>query len=1009
MKRMLINATQPEEIRLAMVDKQRLLNFEIEQFGREQRKGNIYKAVITRIEPSLEACFVDYGEERQGFLPFKEISRQYFAPSETPIGQIKINEAVKVGQELIVQVEKEERGNKNAALTTFVSLAGRYLVLMPNKPRSGGVSRRIEGEERQDLKDAMSQLKCPRGMSLIARTAGIGRAVNELQWDLDYLLGLWSAISEAAKTKDGAFLIYNESSLIIRAIRDYYSAEIGEILIDTESLYHQAQQFMACTMPDDVHKVKFYQDEAALFARFQIEKQIESAYAREVKLPSGGSIVLDHTEALVAVDVNSAKSTKGGAIEETATNTNLEAAEEIARQLRLRDLGGLIVIDFIDMEEPENRLEVENRLRQAIKQDRARVQFSSISKFGLLELSRQRLRPALFEGASISCPRCNGTGHIRDTESTALQILRRIQEEAGKENTAAIKIQVPVDVTSYLLNRKREEITKIEHNNSINVVLIPNKQLETPNYNLERLKIDDTELETLQQTYVMATQVDEADAVISKAEQKTNRQEPVIKSYLPKTAPAPQPEQESKTQQDRRNRNQKNEVQAKDTSSSGLWGWFKKLFSIASEEESQSTKKPSSDKKGRKNGNREDRRNNNRQNDRRRNDREDSTEGSRDRNDKNRNKNDRNADKKEKQERSNGNDRQNEQRTDRDSNGKNRNNNEQQRENRQRNNSRRNEDRNNTQPTPQQQSAEPVENINLETAPAKQRNTRQNKTQEKSLQSTASFETDQTTLQTSESENVQEYDNRDNRRDRKNQRTRNQEDLFHSTQTEDTLIAQEYVESELNQPAQADDAQNEKNDEQLSRSRSRRTRDRYGRDRRQRQSRDSKVMYTDEETAFDQISEQPTENELLSSEYSENNQSTVSAQRQAPIIEIQARDTYEIVQTVLPIDIEPTSKPIQENRFEAITEITQREQQTTKPYELPTKNLENIAQQVGLQWVVTNPERVQEIQASIQSAAKPRLGREMKPSTIIADEPLVLVETQKTLPNWSQAAQEDKL
>lgn len=1006
MKRMLINATQPEEIRLAMVDRQRLLNFEIEQYGREQRKGNIYKAVITRIEPSLEACFVDYGEERQGFLPFKEISRQYFAPSETPIGQIKINEAVKVGQELIVQVEKEERGNKNAALTTFISLAGRYLVLMPNKPRSGGVSRRIEGEERQDLKEAMSQLKYSRGMSLIARTAGIGRAVNELQWDLDYLLGLWNAISEAAQAQEGAFLIYTESSLIIRAIRDYYSAEVSEILIDTESLYQQAQQFMACTMPDDVHKVKFYQDEAALFARFQIEKQIESAYAREVKLPSGGSIVLDHTEALVAVDVNSAKSTKGGAIEETATNTNLEAAEEIARQLRLRDLGGLIVIDFIDMEEPDNRLEVENRLRQAIKQDRARVQFSNISKFGLLELSRQRLRPALFEGASISCPRCNGTGHIRDTESTALQILRRIQEEAGKENTAAIKIQVPVDVTSYLLNKKREEITKIEHNNSINVVLIPNKQLETPNYNLERLKIDDTELETLQQTYVMTTEVDEADAVISKAEQKSNRQEPVIKSYLPKTAPAPQPEQENKKRQDSRNRNQKTEVETKETSSGGLWAWFKKLFSPAPVEEVPSTKKSSSDRRGRKNGNREDRRNNGRQNDRRRNDRDDLAEGSRDRNDRNRNKNDRNGDRKERHERNNGHDRQNDQRAE--SNGKNRNNNNEQqpRENKQRNNNRRNEEKNNAQLI--SQATELTESVNLEISSPK-RNTRQNNNREESLPLTPETGTNQTASQIGDPENVQEQGNRNNRRGRKNQRTREQDDLFQHVPSEELSSTEEYAGSQTDQVIETDELQDGKDDEQSSRSRSRRTRDRYGRDRRQqRQPRDSnKVINSDDACETEQIAEYTTENEVLPSKHSDHHGSTISTQEQVRIVDMTVEESLEVTQIVQPVD--SARQTTTEHVFETETKIVHTKTSTTQSYELPTQNLKEMAQQVGLQWVGTNPERVQEIQASIQNTPKPHLGREMKPSVTIVDEPLVLVETQKTIPSWSQAELEDKL
>ena len=476
MKRMLINATQPEERRLAIVDGQKLLDFETEIEGREQRKGNIYKAVVTRVEPALEACFVEYGEDRHGFLPFKEISRNYFREG-VDVRNAKISDAIREGQELLVQVEKEERGNKGAALTTFVSLAGRYLVLMPNNPRGGGVSRRIEGEDREDLKEAMDQLDYPKGMSLIARTAGIGRSAPELQWDLNYLLKLWDAIDGASKAGKGAYLIYQESSLVIRAIRDYFHSDIGEILIDTDDIFDQAHQFMNHVMPEMGNRVKRYRDNAALFSRFQIEHQIETAFSRTVNLPSGGAIVIDHTEALVAVDVNSARATRGGDIEETATRTNLEAADEIARQMRLRDLGGLIVVDFIDMEEGKNRREVEQRLRDALRNDRARVQFSTISKFGLLELSRQRLRPALSEGNHITCPRCNGTGHIRDTESSALQILRVIQEEALKDNTAAVHVQVPVEVTSFLLNEKRTEITKIELKQRVTVLLVPNKHL----------------------------------------------------------------------------------------------------------------------------------------------------------------------------------------------------------------------------------------------------------------------------------------------------------------------------------------------------------------------------------------------------------------------------------------------------------------------------------------------------------------------------------------------------
>ncbi|HSV34376.1 MAG TPA: Rne/Rng family ribonuclease, partial [Ramlibacter sp.] len=585
MKRMLINATQAEERRLAIVDGQKLLDYEIEIEGREQRKGNIYKAVVTRVEPSLEACFVDYGEDRHGFLPFKEISRSYFAQG-VPVSQARINDVIKEGQELLVQVEKEERGNKGAALTTFVSLAGRYVVLMPNNPRGGGVSRRIEGDDRAELKENMDQLQYPNGMSIIARTAGIGRSAPELQWDLNYLLKLWNAIDGAAKGGKGAFLIYQESSLVIRAIRDYFNHDIGDILIDTDDIYEQAQQFMAHVMPEHAARVKRYRDDAALFSRFQIEHQIESAYAREVKLPSGGVIVIDHTEALVSIDVNSARAIKGGDIEETATRTNLEAADEVARQMRLRDLGGLIVIDFIDMEESKNRREVENRLRDALRQDRARVQFGTISKFGLMEMSRQRLRPALSEGASVPCPRCGGHGHIRDTESSALQILRIIQEESMKDGTAAVHVQVPVDVASFLLNEKRPEIAKIELKQRLSVIMVPNKTLETPNYRLERLKHDDPRLDNIQASYHMAEEIEDPTSVTRRSHERTNKQEPVIKGVLP-DAPAPiavpKPEPVAKPEPAAKAPVARTPAPAPAPAAaeSGFMAWIKGLFGIA--------------------------------------------------------------------------------------------------------------------------------------------------------------------------------------------------------------------------------------------------------------------------------------------------------------------------------------------------------------------------------------------------------------------------------------------
>jgi ribonuclease E len=539
MKRMLFNATQEEELRVAIVDGQRLIDLDIEHAGKEQRKSNIYKGVITRIEPSLEACFVNYGTDRHGFLPFKEVARSYF--QEGAESRASIKEALREGQELIVQVDKDERGNKGAALTTFISLAGRYLVLMPNNPRGGGVSRRIEGEDRNELRDVMAQLEVPNGMSIIARTAGIGRSLEELQWDLNYLMQLWTAVEGASTMQKGPFLIYQEGSLVIRAIRDYFQPDIGEILIDTPEIHEQALQFMNHVMPGNVSRVKLYRDEIPLFSRFQIEHQIETAFAREVRLPSGGAIVIDHTEALVSIDVNSGRATKGSDIEETAFRTNLEAAEEAARQLRLRDLGGLVVIDFIDMESQRNQREVENRLRDALHYDRARVQTGKISRFGLLELSRQRLRPSLGETNHIPCPRCHGTGHIRGIESTALHILRITQEEAMKENSAVIQVQLPVEAATFLLNEKRAEIHAIEHRMGVKVVLVPNIHLETPNYKIVRLRHDDISEETSRASYELVelpSEIEEASSPQQKPE--AVKQVAAVKGITP-SAPAPTP------------------------------------------------------------------------------------------------------------------------------------------------------------------------------------------------------------------------------------------------------------------------------------------------------------------------------------------------------------------------------------------------------------------------------------------------------------------------------------
>ena len=589
MKRMLFNATQAEELRVAIVDGQKLIDLDIESAAKEQRKSNIYKAVITRLEPSLEAAFVDYGADRHGFLPFKEIGKTYLQ-KDGDGSRVRPQDVLKEGDELIVQVEKDERGNKGAALTTYVSLAGRYLVLMPNNPRGGGVSRRVEGDERAELREVMDQLEVPKGMSLIARTAAIGRTAEELQWDLNYLLQLWAAIDGAAHAQAGAFLIYQEGSLVIRAIRDYFQPDIGEILIDTDDIFEQARQFMAHVMPQNVNRVKRYHDDVPLFSRFQIEHQIDAAYSREVSLPSGGAIVIDHTEALVSVDVNSGRATKGQDIEDTALRTNVEAADEVARQLRLRDLGGLLVIDFIDMESSKNQREVENRLRDALRHDRARVQMGKISRFGLLELSRQRLRPALAETSYIPCPRCSGTGHIRSTESSALQILRIVEEEAMKENTGAVHCQVPVDVATFLLNEKRVDIAHIELRHKVNIVIIPNRHLETPASEIIRLRHDQlNQDETAVPSYQMAEQPQQPSYTETLLEEtkKPARAEAAVRSIAPPPMP-PQPEQPPAAA-----------VPTPTVQSGGFLGWVRRIFGAApaAEEENKTEEKskPKSD------------------------------------------------------------------------------------------------------------------------------------------------------------------------------------------------------------------------------------------------------------------------------------------------------------------------------------------------------------------------------------------------------------------------------
>jgi ribonuclease E len=540
MKRMLINATQPEELRVALVDGQRLYDLDIESTRRVKKKSNIYKGRVIRIEPSLEAAFVDYGAERHGFLPFKDIAHSLFKDKKTDGGRINIKAELSEGQEFIVQVEKEERGNKGAALTTFASMAGRYLVLMPSNPRAGGVSRQIEGSDRAEAREAMSSIDIPHGMGLILRTAGVGKSAEELQWDLDYLLHLWDAITTAAKERPAPFLIYQESELIIRAIRDYLRKDISEIWIDDPDVHKRAYDFMTQVMPSNLEKLKLYKDADPLFTRYQIESQIESAFSRQVSLPSGGAVIIDHTEALITIDINSARATKGGDIEETALNTNLEAAEEIARQLRLRDLGGLVVIDFIDMMKTSNQREVENCIKECLRVDRARVQIGRISRFGLLEMSRQRLRPSLGESSHIPCPRCDGQGTIRGVESLALAVLRIIEEESMKDMTAKIVARLPVDTATFLLNEKRQVIREIEHRVDVEVVLIPDPSMETPQYNVQRVRLSEAKHEEhLQASYLLPSENKEemVEEVASGRKQKS-RELPAVKQIVPK-APAP--------------------------------------------------------------------------------------------------------------------------------------------------------------------------------------------------------------------------------------------------------------------------------------------------------------------------------------------------------------------------------------------------------------------------------------------------------------------------------------
>src|SRR5689334_4865445 len=577
MKRMLVNATQEEELRVALVDGQKLFDLSIELPSREQKKANVYKGRISRIEPSLEACFVDYGSQRHGFLPLKEVSKEYFR-QQAQGGRMNIRELLSEGQELIVQVEKEERGNKGAALTTFISLAGRFLVLMPNNPRAGGVSRRIEGEDRDQMREVMNQLQIPDGMGAIVRTAGVGRSVEELQWDLDNLKTQWDQIAAASNDRSAPFLVFRESDAVTRAMRDYLSDDIGEVLVDDEAAYQKAQEYMQRFMPQDAQRrLKMYVDDIPLFTRFQIESQIESAYAHKVQLPSGGSIVIDYTEALVSIDINSARATRGSDIETTALNTNLEAADEIARQLRIRDIGGLIVIDFIDMESTKNQREVEDRLRDAVKMDRARIQIGRLSRFGLLEMSRQRLRPSLGESSHIVCPRCVGIGSIRSIESMTLSILRLIGEELRKDRTARVVAQVPVEVATYLFNEKREWLRTLEEKSEIELIIIPNENMQTPEYSIRRVRDDELELpENKQISYLMPTAPVVGEPGTAR-DKKPAQEQAAVATLLPTTsAPAPinvyQPPAPTAPVAE-------SPVAAQSgQGSSGVFGWFKRLI-----------------------------------------------------------------------------------------------------------------------------------------------------------------------------------------------------------------------------------------------------------------------------------------------------------------------------------------------------------------------------------------------------------------------------------------------
>jgi ribonuclease E len=585
MKRILINAVQKEEVRVAMVDGQQLYDLDVEVPSREQKKSNVYKGKITRVEPSLEACFVEYGADRHGFLPFKEVARMYFTEeAQKSSGRPDIRTAIKEGQEIVIQVEKEERGNKGAALTTFISLAGRYLVLMPNNPRAGGVSRRIEGEDRALIREALSHLEVPDGMGLIVRTAGVGRNAEELQWDLDYLLQLWTAFEKAAAARPSPFLIYQESDVTTRALRDYFRSDISEVLIDSKEVYDQAMDFVEQVMPNSVNKIKHYEDTVPLFNRFQVENQIESAYRREVTLPSGGEIVIDHTEALISIDINSARATKGSDIEETATNTNLEAADEIARQLRLRDLGGLVVIDFIDMMNNRNQRAVENRLNNAVQVDRARVQIGRISRFGLMEMSRQRLKPSLGESTQIVCPRCTGQGTIRTVESLSLSLVRILEEEALKAGTARVDIQVPVDVATYLLNEKREAIFETEKQTGVHVLVVANPTLETPQYKVERIRKSDYDENDETASYQRAEKDDQYSVELTQ-EKAIQPEKAAVSSISPGRRPTV-----------------KAPVVEEKTSSPGLFGKLVSIFT-GDKEEKEEEKAPAKARRSNRGGN----------------------------------------------------------------------------------------------------------------------------------------------------------------------------------------------------------------------------------------------------------------------------------------------------------------------------------------------------------------------------------------------------------------------